>query len=92
MTDTTIFMSPERVITGIGSIDQAGELVLDLDGIKAFVVTDKIVAKLAAFKRMEDSLRAKNIKYFVYDQVDANPTDVQVERAPNSIAANNATY
>lgn len=80
MTDTTIFMSPERVITGIGSIDQAGELVLDLDGIKAFVVTDKIVAKLAAFKRMEDSLRAKNIKYFVYDQVDANPTDVQVEK------------
>lgn len=74
-----IFLSPEQVLFGIGAVEQLGDCVLSLKGKKVFVVTDKGVAGLDAFKAVETSLKQKNIEYHLYTDVDANPTDLQID-------------
>jgi len=79
MNQASMFMSPERVVFGTGCVQQIGELALEL-GQKAFVVTDNNVHKLDIFKTIEKSLKKSKLEYYVYSEVDANPTDVQVEK------------
>jgi len=74
------FFLPERVIFGSGVAQQVGECVKDLKGRKVFLVTDKTVAGLDAFKDVEKSLKEKGIDYCIYAEVDPNPTDIQVEK------------
>ncbi len=74
------FMHPGRAIFGQEIAQQIGEYVKELGGEKAFVVTDEEVATLEVFKSIEKSLKEKNVNYHVYADVDANPTDVQVEK------------
>lgn len=80
MSEPTIFMAPERVIFGEGAALQVGEHTKSLYAKKAFVVTDKTVAELDAFNNILRSLAEQTIDAFVYDEVDANPSDVQVEK------------
>lgn len=71
---------PERIIFGNGVAQQVGECVKDLKGKRVFLVTDKGVAGLDAFKDVENSLKKEAVDYYIYAEVDANPTDTQVER------------
>lgn len=74
------FISPERVLFGQGVVEHLGDCVNTLRGKKVFLITDKVVAALDLFKEVEKSLQKKNIEYHLYTDVDANPTDVQVDR------------
>jgi len=74
------FFLPERVIFGNGVAQQVGECVKDLKGEKVFLVTDKGVTGLDSFKDVEKSLEKEAVDYYLYAEVDANPTDTQVER------------
>jgi len=71
---------PERIIFGNGVAQQVGECVKDLKGKRVFLVTDKGVAGLDVFKDVENSLKKEAVDYYIYAEVDANPTDTQVER------------
>ena len=71
---------PERIIFGNGVAQQVGECVKDLKGKRVFLVTDKGVAGLDAFKDVENSLKKEAVDYYIYAEVGANPTDTQVER------------
>ena len=73
------FITPDRVIFGRGTVEELGNIVHALKGKKVFIVTDQGVAGLDAFKLVEKSLREHNIDYHLYAEVDANPTDVQVD-------------
>jgi alcohol dehydrogenase class IV len=81
MSEPTLFMTPERVIFGRGASGQIGSLFKELGSSKVFVVTDKIVAGLKAFQAIRSALEEQGLSHFVYDGVDANPTDVQVDGA-----------
>ncbi len=74
------FFLPERIIFGEGVSLQAGDCVKDLKGNKAFIVTDKVVAGLDAFKDIQKSLNKENVDYYIYAEVDPNPSDIQVEK------------
>ncbi len=74
------FFHPERTIFGEGASERVGECVKALQRKKAFVVTDKVVAGLDAFKGVEKSLKEKGVDYHLYTDVEPNPTDVQVEK------------
>ncbi len=74
------FFSPEQVLFGIGAVEELGVCVNSFKGKKVFIVTDTLVAGLDSFKGVETSLKEKNIDYTLYTEVDANPTDVQVDR------------
>ena len=80
MTATYLFMSPERVIFGRDVAQQVGQYAREFGGNKVFLVTDDIVANLDAFKDVVESLKEKGIDYYLYSEVDANPTDAQVEK------------
>lgn len=80
MSAPTIFMTPERVICGEGAAVQVGEHTKSFGVKKVFVVTDNTVAGLESFKRILQSLAEQGIEAYVYDEVDVNPSDVQVER------------
>ncbi len=72
-------MGPERVIFGCGVVRDTGTYVEQLGGKKGFLVAEKIIAGLDAFKSIEDSLKAKGIDYYLYTDSDVNPTDVQID-------------
>jgi alcohol dehydrogenase len=72
-------MSPERVIFGRGVVDDIGTYVKQLGGIKPFIATDKVISTIAAFQRIEDSLKKENIVYYLYTDCDVNPTDMQID-------------
>ncbi len=75
-----VFFSPQQVLFGLGAVEQLGDCVNSFNGQKVFIVTDNLVAGLGSFKGVETSLKEKNIDYTLYTEVDANPTDVQVDR------------
>jgi len=79
MSITHEFITPERVIFGQGVTEQLGDYVNDVKGKRVFLITDKVVADLDSFKEVEKSLKKKNIEYHLYTDVDANPTDIQVD-------------
>lgn len=90
MSEPTIFMTPERVIFGEGAAMQAGAHTKSLGVKKVLVVTDKTVAGLEAFRKILQSLAEQKIDAFVYDEVDANPSDVQVEKGAALFKEQNA--
>jgi alcohol dehydrogenase len=74
------FYNPEQTIFGQGVVSQLGECAGEFNAKKVFIVTDEKVKSLDAFAEVENSLKEKNIDYHVYADVDANPTDVQVQK------------
>ena len=74
------FQHPERVAFGQGVAREVGQVAKDLQAIKVFVVTGRIVSTLDAFRDIEESLREQNMDYYVYAEADTNPTDAQVEK------------
>ncbi|MCP4627971.1 MAG: iron-containing alcohol dehydrogenase [bacterium] len=75
-----VFMHPDRTIFGQGCVKQIGDCLKELDGKRAFLVTDKGVAGLDIFSVVEKALKDKGLSYYVYAEVDENPTDRQVEK------------
>jgi 1,3-propanediol dehydrogenase len=76
----SLFMGPERVIFGCGTVRDTGTYARQLGGKKVFLVTDEIVAGLEAFQSIETSLKKQGIDYFLYTGSDVNPTDLQIDR------------
>jgi alcohol dehydrogenase len=76
----SLFMSPERTIFGCGVVRDTGVYVRQLGGKKPFLVTDRIIAGLQAFKNIENSLNEQGLDYHVYTGGDVNPTDNQIDQ------------
>lgn len=74
------FFLPERIIFGEGVSQKVGDCVKELKGDKAFIVTDEVVAGLDTFKDIQKSLNKEDVNYYIYAEVDPNPTDIQVEK------------
>ena len=76
----TLFMSPERVIFGCGVVDDIGTYVKQLGGTRPFIATDRIIAGVEAFQRIETALKKAGLDYYLYTDGDVNPTDSQIDR------------
>lgn len=74
------FFLPERIIFGEGVSQKVGDCVKELKGDKAFIVTDEVIAGLDTFKDIQKSLNKEDVNYYIYAEVDPNPTDIQVEK------------
>lgn len=85
-----VFMHPDRAIFGQGCTKQIGDCVKELDGKRAFLMTDKGVAGLDIFRDVEKALEDKGISYYIYSEVDENPTDCQVEKGAEIYSKENA--
>ncbi len=85
-----LFMHPDRAIFGQGCAQQIGDCVKELDRKRAFVVTDKAVASLDIFRVVEKALKDRDVSYYIYSEVDENPTDRQVEKGAEIYKKENA--
>jgi len=74
-----LFMGPERMVFGRGVVHDTGTYVRQLGGEKVFLVTDKLLAGLDAFKVITNSLEKEGLKYYLYTDCDVNPTDNQID-------------
>lgn len=68
-----------RTSFGAGVVEKLGKRVSSLGYERAFVVTDKGVARAGVVARVEASLEKANIRSTVFDGVTANPTSACVE-------------
>ena len=73
------FVLPTKIVYGPGCIKELPVQLSFFGGKRPIVVTDGGVQKAGIAKRITDLLDAEGISYIVYDGVEANPKDVNVE-------------
>ncbi|MBU2535048.1 MAG: iron-containing alcohol dehydrogenase [Chloroflexi bacterium] len=73
MNKVNTFLSPNKVIFGNGTVSQVGKEAEQLSAKKALIVTDKGVVKADLLADVKDSLKAHNIDFDIFDQVEAEP-------------------
>ena len=69
------FIMPAKVIYGENALENA-KPALKAMGKKALIVTDSFMVRLGNVKKLEAILDDLGIKYFVFDGVNSEPTDV----------------
>ncbi|HEY83349.1 MAG TPA: iron-containing alcohol dehydrogenase [Dehalococcoidia bacterium] len=73
MTKLNTFLSPTKIILGNGAVSQVGDEAKKLGGKKALIVTDKGVVKAGLISGVEESLKAQQIAFGIFDGVEAEP-------------------
>jgi alcohol dehydrogenase class IV len=68
-----VFSTTPRIVMGPGSVKTIGAEVKALGIKRVLIVTDKGVISAGLMKPIEDSLKAANIKYAVFDGVESDP-------------------
>ena len=71
--------SMPEVIEGEGSIKKLPKLIKEKGFKKVLIVTDKTLVSLQLLDSLFESLKDVGIAYVVFDGVDPNPTDLNVE-------------
>ena len=79
LTSSFDFVLPTKIVYGPGCIKELPAQLAFFGGKRPIVVTDGGVQKAGIAKRITDLLDAEGISYIVYDGVEANPKDVNVE-------------
>ncbi len=73
-----LFLTPSRIVTGEGALEDSTELLVSL-GTRAFVVTDPMMVKLGNCKKVTDALEAAGLSYEVFDGIVGEPSDTMIE-------------
>ena len=79
LTESFQFLLPTKVVYGPGCLKELTTELAAFGGKRPIVVTDGGVQKAGIAKRVTDLLDAAGVEYIVYDGVEANPKDVNVE-------------
>lgn len=74
------FILPTRIEYGEHAIQRVGDELTRLQAKKIVVVTDQVVLGLPFFKTIESILSSWNGDWEIYDQVEANPKDYNVDQ------------
>jgi len=80
-TEPFSFFVPTRIEYGTGKVNQLVEEVKGFNAERPLIVTDKGLVKAGVLKEIEEQLKANNIEYAVFSDVESNPRDVNVEKA-----------
>lgn len=77
---TAIWSFPTRVVFGAGEARRTGEEAKDAGMQRALIVTDAGVAKAGLADAVKKSLEAAGVQARVFDGVDGNPTEENIEQ------------
>ncbi len=72
------FLTPSRIVTGEGALEDSVELLGSL-GTRAFVVTGPVMVKLGNCKKVTDVLEQAGLGFEVFDQITDEPSDTMIE-------------
>lgn len=73
------FFMPPMSLMGKGAIKELGTELNSRDFKKALVVTDKVLVDIKLVDNLTRELEAHNIEYVIFDGVEANPTEKNIE-------------
>jgi len=86
MLQTAQFQAPVRLICGPGSVELVGPEAKAL-GVKMLVCTDKGVLAAGVLDQVLRSLKAAEVEYVVFDEVEANPSITNIEKGLQMLRA-----
>ncbi|RXM58968.1 iron-containing alcohol dehydrogenase [Clostridium tetani] len=70
---------PGNIIYGKNALKESSKNIKEL-GVKALIVTDKIMVEIGNVKKVSEVLDDIGIKYEIYDGINSEPTDVMVDK------------
>lgn len=73
------FIMPGKVVYGEGALENAKELISGL-GKKALIVTDEFMVRLGNVKLVTAILDELGIAHYIFDGVNAEPTDIIIDK------------
>ena len=74
------FILPTKIIFGPGKVEQVGRELAVLGSQRPLIVTDKGVIKTGILNTVVASIEAMGYEYAVFDDVEPNPKDINVEK------------
>jgi alcohol dehydrogenase class IV len=77
----TFWSFPTRIVFGAGEARRVGEEAHALGMKRALIVTDLGVARAGLIEPIRESLRAAGVESAVFDTVEANPSEANIEEA-----------
>lgn len=84
MTRVHVFHSPTRLVFGVGAVQQVGAEIKAFGVDNLLLVTDNGIIQAGLLPAVTESLEAAGIRYRVFSDVEANPTDRTIN---NGLAA-----
>ncbi|HWR21865.1 MAG TPA: iron-containing alcohol dehydrogenase [Feifaniaceae bacterium] len=79
MTGSFDFLLPTKIRYGAGMLSILGEELAALNAKKVMVITDKGLVSTGMVKKAADLIEAAGIPYILYDEIEGNPKDYNVE-------------
>lgn len=77
--DSFSFLMPTRIEYGLGAINRLENELKALNAEKVIIVTDKGVMKAGIINKITPILDRASVKYCIFDEVEPNPKDINVE-------------
>lgn len=78
-----------KTLEGAGSVKQLPALIKKQGYSKVLVVTDSVLMKLGLLEGLFEAMKAEGVEYVVYDGVQPNPTDINVNEGLKLFKENN---
>ena len=75
------FVLPTKIRYGAGLLKVLGEELRFLQAKKVMIITDKGLVKAGMVKMITELIEAEGIAFIIYDEIEANPKDYNVEAA-----------
>ncbi len=74
------FILPTKIRYGAGAINLLGEELKNSQAKKIMIITDRGIVKAGLLSKLEDILNYENLDYIIFDEIEANPKDHNVEK------------
>ena len=75
------FVLPTKIRYGIGMVKVLGEELRLLKAKKVMIITDKGLVKAGLTHKVTELIQIEGISFIIYDEIEANPKDYNVELA-----------
>ena len=73
------FLLPTKIRYGAGALQTLGEELKALSAKNIMIITDKGLSKTEMLQRVTELIQSEGIPFLVYDEIEANPKDYNVE-------------
>lgn len=73
------FLLPTKIRYGVGILKVLGEELRSLKAKKIMIITDKGLVKAGMVKKIVKIIEGEGLNYIIYDEIEANPKDYNVE-------------
>ncbi|PQJ86394.1 iron-containing alcohol dehydrogenase, partial [Photobacterium phosphoreum] len=76
---SNVFYMPPVTLMGPNAIQSLGAELASKELKKALIVTDGVLVEVGLVSKLTDELTAHNLDYVIYDGVQPNPTEKNIE-------------